>query len=107
MSFCAHKALCTVVERSRRCVLQTLCVMNNYATCRSGEHFERPDDFLPERWLRDQQCDGKLKHHAFASLPFGFGTRSCIGTSCRRRRWRRDSPTYSPTHRSLVLYCLC
>ena len=61
------------------CVVQTLCVMNNYAACRNSRYFERPDEFVPERWLREEQSGGKLAHHAFASLPFGYGTRSCIG----------------------------
>ena len=59
-------------------LLQTLCVMNTYATCRSEKYFERANEFLPERWLRDENPTG-FKHHPFASLPFGYGTRSCIG----------------------------
>lgn len=55
-----------------------MCVMNNYAACRSSEYFERANEFLPERWLRTERSGGP-KHHPFASLPFGYGTRSCIG----------------------------
>ena len=55
-----------------------MCVMNNYAACRSEAYFERANEFLPERWLREEN-NGTLKHHPFASLPFGYGTRSCIG----------------------------
>ncbi|KAK7793316.1 hypothetical protein R5R35_011524 [Gryllus longicercus] len=40
-------------------------------------HFPRPLSFEPERWLRG----GAHAHtaHPFASLPFGFGPRTCVG----------------------------
>lgn len=40
------------------------------------EHFPRPSEFLPERWLRDRPM-GSI--NPFASIPFGIGPRSCIG----------------------------
>ncbi|KAG7156636.1 cytochrome P450 301a1-like 2 [Homarus americanus] len=39
------------------------------------KYFPQASQFQPERWLRDQ---GK-NYHSYASLPFGFGTRMCIG----------------------------
>ncbi|PNF14497.1 putative cytochrome P450 49a1 [Cryptotermes secundus] len=45
------------------------------------ENFPSPDKFLPERWLKSDQCPltaGK-KIHPFVSLPFGYGRRTCIG----------------------------
>ena len=44
---------------------------------RLKSHYEDPDTFRPERWLRDQR---KEKSHPFAWLPFGFGPRMCVGT---------------------------
>ena len=40
-------------------------------------NFSQPDQFYPERWLRNHQD----RHQAgsFANLPFGHGKRSCIG----------------------------
>jgi len=42
-----------------------------------SDNFQHPEKFLPERWLR---CH-KERHnsHSFAHLPFGHGSRSCIG----------------------------
>ncbi|ELU02696.1 hypothetical protein CAPTEDRAFT_199669 [Capitella teleta] len=55
---------------------KTLFVLNHYAAGRDPELFSNPDEFIPERWLRGSRS---LDHHPFASLPFGFGARSCIG----------------------------
>ena len=40
------------------------------------EVFERPQQFMPDRWSRDAAVS---IHHKFASLPFGFGPRACYG----------------------------
>lgn len=51
-------------------------------------HFARAGEFLPERWLRasnepqatTSECPHALKaNNPFIYLPFGFGSRSCIG----------------------------
>ena len=44
---------------------------------RDSRYFHNPEQFLPDRWDRDQK-----EHHPFASLPFGFGPRACYGTQC-------------------------
>ncbi|ESO02810.1 hypothetical protein HELRODRAFT_81128 [Helobdella robusta] len=67
---------------------ETLFVMNHYAASIDEDNFHDPNKFLPERWLREgdvsqqqhkvqQQTD--IKKHPFASLPFGYGSRSCLG----------------------------
>ena len=49
-----------------------------YAMGRNEKIFEDATEFKPERWLRKR--DGSSEEFdAFASLPFGFGTRMCIG----------------------------
>lgn len=48
-----------------------------YVMGRDPELFDDPQQYRPERWLRDETH--KSGYHAFASLPFGFGTRMCIG----------------------------
>lgn len=46
----------------------------------SKRDFHEADQFLPERWLRSTTGDLSYKNtSAFASLPFGFGPRSCVG----------------------------
>ena len=57
-------------------LFQTLFVMNHYATSHDESIFEEPKVFKPERWLRNGTGSN---YHPFAMVPFGFGTRSCIG----------------------------
>ncbi|KAG7167090.1 cytochrome P450 49a1-like 1 [Homarus americanus] len=39
-------------------------------------YFPRAKEFIPERWLRHRPL-GPI--HPYASLPFGSGTRMCVG----------------------------
>lgn len=44
--------------------------------------FKQNDKFIPERWLKDQtdaKCPNSKDAHPFSYLPFGFGSRMCIG----------------------------
>lgn len=45
------------------------------------QYFEDPSSFIPERWLRTHRrtSENSGNIEAFASLPFGFGTRMCVG----------------------------
>lgn len=43
--------------------------------CRNPQEFNNPDEFIPERWLRNEIRE----FSPFTSLPFGFGARSCVG----------------------------
>eukprot|EP00794_Sanderia_malayensis_P016875 gene16875-18580_t len=45
--------------------------------CHDEKHFDKPEAFRPERWLRDGKEEQKI--HPFASLPFGYGVRGCLG----------------------------
>ena len=48
-----------------------------YVMGRDPEMFDDPQQYKPERWLRDDTQ--RSLYHPFASLPFGFGPRMCIG----------------------------
>ncbi|XP_063476136.1 25-hydroxyvitamin D-1 alpha hydroxylase, mitochondrial isoform X2 [Symphalangus syndactylus] len=52
----------------------TLVTLCHYATSRDPAHFPEPNSFRPARWLGEGPTP-----HPFASLPFGFGKRSCMG----------------------------
>ena len=74
-------------------LLQSLVIMESYATTRSEKYFKDPLEFNPERWLRESK-----EAHSFSNLQFGFGPRMCVGkkrnysvesTSCQKLRlWR-------------------
>ncbi|XP_060819979.1 probable cytochrome P450 301a1, mitochondrial [Bombus pascuorum] len=49
-------------------------VFQHYVISNLEKYFPRSEEFLPERWLRS---DGV--YHKFASLPFGYGRRMCLG----------------------------
>jgi len=48
-----------------------LCI---FLTHRHPDFWERPDEFMPERF-----APGQSERHRFAYLPFGMGQRKCIG----------------------------
>ncbi|XP_060051006.1 25-hydroxyvitamin D-1 alpha hydroxylase, mitochondrial [Erinaceus europaeus] len=52
----------------------TLVTLCHYATSRDPAQFPEPNSFRPARWLGEDPAS-----HPFASLPFGFGKRSCMG----------------------------
>ncbi|XP_074652909.1 putative cytochrome P450 CYP44 isoform X2 [Tubulanus polymorphus] len=51
--------------------------LNHFVTCRMEEYFDRPNEFLPERWLRDVNNTNGI--HPYAHAQFGAGTRMCPG----------------------------
>lgn len=54
----------------------TLALGANMLISHDEKYFQRPKEFLPERWGRDRPY-GPI--HPFATLPFSYGTRMCIG----------------------------
>lgn len=66
----------------------TQVIMISTSLMRDETHYPRCNEYLPERWLRSSEnssdavtnCPHALKASSpFIYLPFGFGTRSCIG----------------------------
>ncbi|KAJ8255442.1 hypothetical protein GJAV_G00204920 [Gymnothorax javanicus] len=55
----------------------TLFHLCHYAVSYDEKTFPQPLSFRPERWLRGSA--EKQQQHPFASVPFGFGIRACLG----------------------------
>ncbi|XP_026318152.1 probable cytochrome P450 49a1 isoform X1 [Hyposmocoma kahamanoa] len=54
----------------------TQVIFQHYVMGNSEDFFSNASEFRPERWLQRSPLQS---HHAFASLPFGFGKRMCLG----------------------------
>lgn len=51
-------------------------------TSNDERHHEKPREFIPERWLKDNNdagCPHAKDANPFSYLPFGFGARMCLG----------------------------
>ncbi|KAK1165445.1 cytochrome P450 27C1-like [Acipenser oxyrinchus oxyrinchus] len=55
---------------------QTQFHLCHYAASHDESSFPEPEQFVPERWLRDG-C--KFRQHPYSSIPFGVGVRACVG----------------------------
>jgi cytochrome P450 len=55
---------------------QGVVLMSQYIVHRDPRWWERPEEFLPERWLTEQP-----NRPRYAYFPFGGGPRQCIGES--------------------------
>ncbi|XP_070566052.1 cholesterol side-chain cleavage enzyme, mitochondrial-like [Ptychodera flava] len=64
-----------IVIRGYRIPAKQPISCQTFIICRDPKIFEDPLKFKPERWLRT----GKSDINVFASLPFGFGPRMCLG----------------------------
>jgi cytochrome P450 len=73
-----------IVRRAQRAIRiggvdippRALVVASPFVTHRDERYFERPDDFIPERWLPPASDADRPKYTYF---PFGAGTRACVG----------------------------
>nr|QZM07455.1 cytochrome P450 monooxygenase CYP301B1 [Lasioderma serricorne] len=55
-------------------------IFQHYVASNLERYFPKSEEFIPERWLKgDKNQSVCSNHHPFASLPFGFGRRMCLG----------------------------
>jgi cytochrome P450 len=88
-----------------------IVLVSMYTTHRDPRFYPEPDAFRPERWL--DGLEKRLPRGAF--IPFGMGSRKCVGASFAMmeatlllatigRRWRfAIVPAEIPTHPSITL----
>jgi cytochrome P450 family 12 len=60
----------------------TEIVMAMLLSYENEKNFEKPTEFIPERWIKsnqDPQCPHAKDAHPFSFLPFSFGPRMCVG----------------------------
>jgi cytochrome P450 len=88
-----------------------IVLVSMYTTHRDPRFFPEPDVFLPERWV--DGLEKRLPKAAF--IPFGLGSRKCVGASFAMieavlllatiaRRWRFElTPGVIGTHPSITL----
>ncbi|XP_022164033.1 cytochrome P450 315a1, mitochondrial [Myzus persicae] len=57
----------------------SLVVMSMFTSSRNGKYFNSPNEFIPDRWNRLKSNKYNGVNEPFATLPYGFGARSCIG----------------------------
>lgn len=56
-------------------LLQTVVSTSTFAASMSSANFDRPWEFIPERWLEKSESTDALE----ASQPFSYGSRACLG----------------------------
>ena len=54
-----------------------MVIIGNQLMGEMEQYFPRPHEYIPERWIKGDPQESH--HHPFTLLPFGFGTRMCIG----------------------------
>jgi cytochrome P450 len=75
-----RQALCDTCVAGWRIPRATTVVLSPWVTQRLGEHFQRPAEFLPQRWT--PQLRRELPRAAY--FPFGGGPRLCVAQAAAR-----------------------
>jgi cytochrome P450 len=79
--FLALNSFCGNVAVANNISPQTFVTVNQYPTYRSSHNFDRPNDFIPDRFLSSASSEGFAKDNKAAFQPFGLGRHACIGQS--------------------------
>lgn len=54
-----------------------MVILLHHIACSLDEYFTKPEEFIPERWIKGHPLESKNNPYTF--LPFGLGTRMCVG----------------------------
>ncbi|XP_029942196.1 sterol 26-hydroxylase, mitochondrial [Salarias fasciatus] len=97
---------------------ETLFHLCHYSVCHDEAEFDRPEDFVPERWLRADTPRSRFQHHPHSFIPFGVGVRACVGKRVAEMEMFfalsrimqhyevqpvEDAPTVEPKTRTLLI----
>jgi cytochrome P450 len=94
--YIARLAVADVELAGERIAEGTMALVSPYLLHRDARHYERPEQFEPERWRDGTAAAAR----AFTFLPFGAGTRRCIGEEIA---WLEGRVILAELARSLVL----
>ena len=64
--------------------------INHYSCYRDPQNFHRPNEFLPERWLKSEHGNSQqfANDNQTCFQPFSFGPRNCLGKNLARAEMR-------------------
>ncbi|KAF2077437.1 hypothetical protein CYY_001286 [Polysphondylium violaceum] len=57
----------------------TQVLMNVYGLAMDDKHWDRPEEFIPERWISNISSSSDSVNNTDAFIPFGVGPRMCVG----------------------------
>ena len=57
-----------------------ICLNGFGLNCMKEKYFKNPEEFRPERWLKDGVVQESINDESMSFIPFSIGPRSCIGS---------------------------
>ena len=80
------------MDELKTSTFQTPLFVSHYNMGRDDNIYPNANSFIPERWLRENRDEEEI--HPFASLPFSYGARSCLGKLCLVLSIRAETPMH-------------
>ena len=69
------------------------------------KYFPNPKSYIPERWIKGDPHESH--HHPYTLLPFGFGTRMCIGRRLAElEMWQLTAKVNIKSKKNYLKFCI-